>query len=252
MIDCALLDIGIPNIQSSSQISRNRYKYHDGGVNAQRKKKRMATTDPDEKVIFLVRHAQSLQNVATARFFSTGDAKALGTILRLGYDAPLSDEGKEQLRKAATSLETSKFTSNHQIELVAHSPYQRALATAQALFPSFVGSSRMQLLPNLHERTLPEYFFSFWMDSRIDDVKRWLDGRSERVIALVGHGQFFKRCLESHAVQPNVSIVECRYSPRSGFVPIAEQSKAMVFDGFADPKGTQGRPQHDPEPWQDP
>ena len=87
----------------------------------------MATTD-DEKTIFLVRHAQSLQNVATAKFFQTGDASALGTILRLGYDAPLSTEGKEQLQKAATTLETSNFASRRQIELVAHSPYQRCVS----------------------------------------------------------------------------------------------------------------------------
>ena len=50
----------------------------------------------DEKVVFLVRHAQSEQNVATARL-ERGELSALGSILKLGYDAPVSDTGKQQL-----------------------------------------------------------------------------------------------------------------------------------------------------------
>ena len=46
-----------------------------------------------EKRVYLVRHAQSLQNVAVAQFFFNGDWAALGRMLRLGHDSPISEEG---------------------------------------------------------------------------------------------------------------------------------------------------------------
>ena len=45
-------------------------------------------TPPAEKeTVYLVRHAQSLQNVAVAQFYFNGDWAALGRVIRLGYDA---------------------------------------------------------------------------------------------------------------------------------------------------------------------
>ena len=48
---------------------------------------------PANKTVFLVRHAQSEQNVATARLAS-GDVSALIDIGAIGYDAPLSRQGE--------------------------------------------------------------------------------------------------------------------------------------------------------------
>ena len=69
------------------------------------------------------------------------------------------------------------------------------------------------------------------LDARIAEVRRWLDSREERVIALVGHGQFFKRCLKAPGVQHNVSIIESSYSA-AGFTP-----SSLAFEGFAEPLG---------------
>lgn len=76
------------------------------------------------KTVFLVRHAQSEQNVASARF-SEGDVSALVDIAMLGYDAPLSKQGESQLREASVALDG--FAAQRGIALVAHSPYQRAV-----------------------------------------------------------------------------------------------------------------------------
>jgi len=47
------------------------------------------------KRVFLVRHAESEQNIAT-RNLENGDLSALITVCALGYDAPLSKKGREQ------------------------------------------------------------------------------------------------------------------------------------------------------------
>ena len=184
------------------------------------------TQSNDEKTVYLVRHAQSEQNIATARL-EKGDVGALGDLVRLGFDAPVSAEGRQQLTTAARSLDG--FANQHKIEIVAHSPYQRAVTTAMALFS---GHHRpLELLPPLHERTIAEYLFPSLLDNRIRQVCEWLNGREERIIALVGHGQFFKRCIGAPgAVQPNVSILETKYSREGGF-----RCVRTAYAGFPEP-----------------
>lgn len=179
------------------------------------------------KTVFLVRHAQSEQNIATARL-ERGDVTALVDIVGLGLDAPVSAAGQQQLEAAAQQLEG--FAEARGIEVVVHSPYQRAVATAQALFSKH--PKPLLLLPPLHERTLTEWMFPWIFDARIQRVRAWLNAREERVIALVGHGQFFKRCLDAPSVQPNVSIIETTYSSTEGFVPFPGK---RAFEGFPEP-----------------
>ena len=55
------------------------------------------------------------------------------------------------------------------------------------------------------------------MDSRIEQLREWLAEREERVIVIVGHGQFFKRCLNRGFVQANVRVgVRVRVRVRAG------------------------------------
>lgn len=188
-----------------------------------------ATADGAAKTVFLVRHAQSEQNVASARF-AEGEVSALIDIASIGYDAPLSKQGESQLREASVALDG--FAAQRGIALVAHSPYQRAVHTARALFAGF--PQPLVQLPPLHERTMTEFFFPFLLDRRVAEVCSWLDAREERVIALVGHGAFFARCLGASRVQPNVSIVETTYSPAAGFVPRADHR--FAYPGFSEPE----------------
>ena len=185
--------------------------------------------DEHTKTVYLVRHAQSEQNVATASLHR-GEPSALIDMIRLGYDAPVSEAGQQQLKLAQQRLDG--FAAQRGIELVAHSPLQRARATAEALFS---GHRRPLLtLPALHERTVSEYFFPWLLDARIREVHDWLGSREERVVALVGHGQFFKRCLGAEAVQPNVSVIESTFRSSSGF---SAAPGGLAFEGFAEPGG---------------
>ena len=104
------------------------------------------------KLIFCVRHAQSEQNVATAQL-NSGNIGALGSLIRLGFDAPLSDAGERQLAEASSTL--SGFAAQHGAALVAHSPYARAAATAKALFAC--SGVPFQVIPELRERTPVSY-----------------------------------------------------------------------------------------------
>ena len=167
----------------------------------------------NSKTIFLVRHAQSEQNIATARLES-GEVGALGDIIRLGHDAPVSSTGRDQLNEASRAL--AGFSAEHAVELVVHSPYQRAAETAKAIFAAH--PKPMIVLPALHERTVTEYLFPWMLDARIAQVRAWIDAREEQCIALVGHGQWFKRCCGAPAVQPNVSIIRSIYTSAAGFV----------------------------------
>ena len=181
----------------------------------------------EPKTVYLVRHAQSDQNIATKRL-EAGEMSALGDIIRIGFDSPVSAEGQKQLDDAARRLDG--FAKQNGIELIAHSPYQRAAATANAIFSS--SDVPTMVLPALHERTLSEYVFPALLDRRIRQVRDWLDARPERVIALVGHGQWNMRATQRQSVQPNVSILKTSYSSASGFVP----EEGFAFDGFSDPK----------------
>jgi phosphohistidine phosphatase SixA len=192
---------------------------------------------PEEKRVYLVRHAQSQQNVAVAQLYFNGDIAALGRVLRLGYDAPLSEAGTVQLQDAAEKLGANQadggFAKERGIELVAHSPYQRAKHTAQALFPQFFGTERMVELPPMHERTIPEYFFPALMEERVRQVRQWIEGRRERTLALVGHGQFFKMCMGGDRKQlRNVSIMETTYNAETGFTAA---DAPLAFEGYPEP-----------------
>jgi broad specificity phosphatase PhoE len=76
------------------------------------------TTSSSSKTIYLVRHAQSEQNVTTHRL-QRGDILAVGSLVSLGYDAPVSKEGQEQLGAARERL--ASLVRDKGIALVAHS-----------------------------------------------------------------------------------------------------------------------------------
>jgi len=83
--------------------------------------------------VFMVRHAQSEANVASARL-GAGEVSAIWPYFTMGADAPLSDMGRQQLAAANTQLVASRFVEDRGVQLIAHSPLVRAQQTAHALF----------------------------------------------------------------------------------------------------------------------
>ena len=185
-------------------------------------------TTKAKKTLYFVRHAESEQNVAT-RDLHAGRQGAARRIIDLGWDAPLSETGRIQLEHAKTSAEFKAWKDDAKVELIAHSPYVRAVGTARACFEG----REISELECLHERTLSEYFIPWLLDRRIGALRDWLDARPEQRIALVGHGQFFKRCLGAPEVLRNVGVVEVAYENR-----VFTAKPKTVWPGFAPGRAT--------------
>ena len=84
----------------------------------------------EERKVFMVRHAQSEANVASARL-GAGEVSAIWPFLTMGSDAPISDMGRQQL--AAAQAQLVGFIEERGVQLIAHSPLVRAQQTARAL-----------------------------------------------------------------------------------------------------------------------
>ena len=133
---------------------------------------------------------------------------ALADIVALGYDSPLSALGEQQAADAAPRGAT--LVKDRGVQVVAHSPLQRAHATAIGFFAKT--SVPLVRLPFLYERTLTEWAARPLMDLRIAELGAWLEHRPEQTIAVVGHGQYFERLGRRDGVQANASVLEYTFS----------------------------------------
>ena len=166
------------------------------------------------KTILCIRHGESTFNAAWS----------VNPVDPLYFDAPLSELGRGQVSQARLALE------RYPVEIVLTSPLTRALQTAHGLFEGHPNVPRIQVAPLLRERVenscdigrapaaLAEEFPSidlsqlndaWWhkegqpdargicvepipvVQARAAQFKIDLVARTERVLALVGHGTFF-------------------------------------------------------------
>ena len=167
------------------------------------------------KKIYLIRHGQSEANVASdldnPNFY---------------YDAKLTSLGKNQAKNAQKKLKNIDF------DLMICSPLTRALQTFSLIFPNLVQdaiilpfarehclcSSEVGRQPSILQKEFPDFNFyklkNFWwnndipinekkiinesmedLDKRVLVFKNWIQKRSEKRIALVGHGTFISRII---------------------------------------------------------
>lgn len=171
------------------------------------------SSDGGEKTVFVVRHAESLQNVAMRRVAHC-DCTALPSLCILGQDPGLSAAGSAQLEAAAAGARA--LAATRRIELVAHSPLVRARQTAERLFGD--GDAPLVEVSESYELTVGEALCccGSGMHTRVEAVERWLLRRPERTIALVAHEMFLQRALRRSARIPNVGFIECRADPTTG------------------------------------
>jgi len=171
-----------------------------------------------KKTLYLIRHAESLQNVAVKRLTDQKDILALASIVNIGHDSALSQLGESQLVPANEFLKAHEWTprpGGNRPELIVHSPHLRTRQTAAGLFKG-CDSIPMIELNCLYERTAFEYLYISPLDSRIAQANAWLRERSEETIVMVGHGQYFRRWLGLEYTQPNVRVMECCWSSDEG------------------------------------
>jgi broad specificity phosphatase PhoE len=176
------------------------------------------------KTLYLIRHAESLQNVAVKRLTDQGDLSALLPIIRIGHDAALSELGESQLLPAQEFLKKNEWTprpGEGKPQLIVHSPLLRAKQTAMGLFNGCDSIPIMEL-HCLVERTAFEYLYVTPLDTRISQANEWLRSRSEETIVIVGHGQFFRRWLGLAYTQNNVHVMECSWTQEGGIGLISQ------------------------------
>ena len=184
------------------------------------------------KTVYLVRHAESeenrrlssLRNIGYSMMsFSMPSGKDVSSSMELLHitgqiDTPLSQDGRAQVTNVARQLEQSNFFEKHGIQLVAHSPLERARDTAAGLLDCGNGNTnstktvtgtvtaeilqaerdqRVVELEYLLERQPSEWIpgntGSMWR--RIKNLEVWLASQPETNIVCVGHSQFFKSML---------------------------------------------------------
>mmetsp|Transcript_18167 Transcript_18167/g.42770 ORF Transcript_18167/g.42770 Transcript_18167/m.42770 type:complete len:252 (+) Transcript_18167:114-869(+) len=181
-------------------ILRDEVHTHDGRLPSKR------------KVVYFVRHAQSLSNVAKAKMNSPQlllRAAGLAGLVREGFNAPLSSEGQKQLLR----VRPMALGFADELEAVLFSPLVRARETALVLFGERVGTSGFRppkgkfwrAVRALKEKRPKEYAQKFLslmssesiIESRVRGLATFLAELPWNTFALVGHSEFFTRFLRS-------------------------------------------------------
>jgi broad specificity phosphatase PhoE len=118
-------------------------------------------------------------------------------------DTNLSDIGWQQIEHVRLKLEESNFIPTMGIQLVVHSPLERAKQTSKGMLKSLApldkapSVERVVELDLLSEKLPHEWLPLVGEDfvRRIRELEVWLEQQPESVIALVGHSEYFKAML---------------------------------------------------------
>mmetsp|Transcript_7409 Transcript_7409/g.15400 ORF Transcript_7409/g.15400 Transcript_7409/m.15400 type:complete len:209 (+) Transcript_7409:43-669(+) len=183
------------------------------------------------KVVYLVRHAESMENVQVYKFDRAmeailecrpprcSDLAAALWLLRCNVDAPLSPAGERQLADVRGQLQKGGFEENSGVQLVVHSTRQRALRTCRELFGAPGARFPTIALAEIVEHTPWDALTCRRrFRKRLRWFRSWLASRAEERIVVVGHGFFFEHLLaESSNPSPmaNVEVRRCHFCPAS-------------------------------------
>lgn len=179
----------------------------------------------DLKKLFLIRHAESLENERLACLTrslsglsrlslpSASDLRRSVELINVSaqVDSAVSDVGRDQINQVGGRLRADNFLTKNNVQLVAHSPLLRARQTSEGMLGCVAapfGSDeshtvtapvkRVEELSCLEEKHpsewIPGNFGAF--AKRMADFEAWVCDQPENTMAIVGHSQFFKAMLE--------------------------------------------------------
>eukprot|EP00931_Biecheleriopsis_adriatica_P068740 TRINITY_DN42650_c0_g1_i1.p1 TRINITY_DN42650_c0_g1~~TRINITY_DN42650_c0_g1_i1.p1 ORF type:complete len:262 (-),score=50.20 TRINITY_DN42650_c0_g1_i1:23-757(-) len=209
---------------------------------------------PVWKIIYLVRHAESMENVRVRAFDracrdlrqrhapACQDVCSALQLVCFDVDAPLSSFGESQLEDVKAQLEQSDFFAEADLQLVVYSSRSRAVRTCNVLFGNLDRVPR-KAMPEIIERTPYEALWSNeQFEQRVHFFKEWLSTSPEQRIAIVGHCQFFAKLLGKSCRQRylgNVEVKRCCFDTNSLafsqvlplFSPLVEQSSEESCSG---------------------
>ena len=171
------------------------------------------------KTLYLIRHAESEENVkfrsldnviAAFGAFSLPSWKdvvssfEIVTDIATQVDPLLSETGMGQVEHMGQKLKESNFLKDKRIELVVHSPMNRARMTSKGLLncmaPALKDDNVESVVEKeiLVERTPAEFFPGNFKSfaARIEEFEEWLLSQEAERIAVVGHSLFFREMLK--------------------------------------------------------
>lgn len=203
-------------------------------------------TTTTTKTLYLVRHAESLENVAygparrAMNDLSSFRIPALNDVwcaVKLPtkmfrqsvMNAAVSELGERQIQQLHDSFAHDKIEYKRpENVIVAHSPLRR---TKQTAFGIVFGPQNMNAeeppsktppcieLESLREVNPTEILgdmLAFWkqkaIDGRIKEFEKWVESREEDAIVVVGHSVYFKRMLNLPETFDNCDVWELEYS----------------------------------------
>ena len=160
------------------------------------------------KQVYLIRHAQSLENVALQCALDgvyrigrlqtpTTEQVAAARHLLLSHDkdADVSDRGMEQIADLRSMLDRDSWWTTVKPDAIFCSPLVRARKTCVGIMTRVEDRDRVQVLECLREVTPYETIFPSTFKSRIKEFERILKSSSANTIVVVGHSQYFRSML---------------------------------------------------------
>lgn len=191
------------------------------------------------KTIFLIRHAESTNNVSkriaaetlgSLKWPSLQDWKTMAPMITFPMNTELSEEGQKQVERQADILLKDGFVARERPELIVHSPLLRAKATCMNIFSRY--DVPIQEHPELYETSLGEHFAQHTgigskITPRLDNFTSWLQQREESVIVVVGHSGFFRKLVRPEKHLDNISVWRATLRPGGKYHDVK-----IEYEGF--------------------
>lgn len=173
------------------------------------------------KHIYLIRHAESQNNVAKR------DAKqawrrfkrlqglptcqewySIFTLLSIPMNTDLSEDGEHMVTALRDSLHRDDFLQQQGIELIVHSHLIRAKRTCWGIFSS---TSNPTIIEHnaIFEKNISEHFHAITgvhVSQRTNAFRQWLLDRKEKHIIVVGHSAFFRDMIQTECKMDNCEV----------------------------------------------
>eukprot|EP00971_Amphidinium_carterae_P296143 5882337-Amphidinium_carterae.1 len=142
------------------------------------------------KTIFLIRHAESENNVDKREAWklcqqlcrgvlpSCAALRHVDALLKVEMNSTLSSGGRAQVLKQSEILSKADFLNNADVQLIVHSPLVRAKETCQELF--LQGKVPMIEHSELFEKDIGEHFGLRQLSTRVQSFEAWLKELTKR------------------------------------------------------------------------
>ncbi|KAG7359633.1 histidine phosphatase superfamily branch 1 protein [Nitzschia inconspicua] len=225
------------------------------------------------KTIYLIRHAETEENVRMKGFHDVGKAlknrqmptpndwklgsEFVGMTLKGVTDSHLSSRGQRQVLQLKSILDDNGLLD--EVDLIAHSPLRRAKETCYGIFGLAAGISDDDMtttatttektktnkpvveLSCLQEITQLEHLTQGKraVRKRINSFERWIESQGEDVstIAIVGHSEYFMIMLGVSEKFKNCDVWKAVYEPGGKWTVLENEVRLDMFSSRNEDQG---------------